>query len=125
MVTDVVTMVPRCRKGGECDVVAQSPKGGYKLNYDRGMYAADDTVHETCSSGGYSTGYDVAVQIKFHIARARYIRDEWRATALKVVERVNSPGAKQTFTSATTIDTLTCNGYHKKDRGTMVLAGNY
>jgi hypothetical protein len=123
--TDAVTMVPRCRHGGKCDVVATSPKGSFKFDFAHKYYSGEDSVHETCSSGGYSTGYEISVQFKFHISRATYIGDEWRATALDVIERINSPGAKQTFTSATSINTLTCNGYHKKDHGSLVLAANH
>lgn len=123
--SSTVTMVPRCRKGGECDVVGDSPKGGYKFEFAKKSYSAEHTFRETCSVGGYSTPLEINVQYKFRIARAKYIDDTWRATALKVVERVNSPGARQSFTSSTAVNTISCEPYHEKNRGTMVLAGRY
>ena len=120
---DRISFVPRCRKGGACDVVGTSNKGGARFEYDGG-YSANYDYDETCASGGLSTGYPITLQWKFKISKAEYDRnDVWRATQLKVVQRANSPGATQTYTGTTTIQTLTCDPLHEKDRGTMSLAG--
>ena len=117
---DTIVFVPRCNKGGRCDVVGNSRKGTAKFEYANGGYRAEYTVDEECASGGYSTDVDVRIQFKFKIASSDYDRDGvWRAEKLKVLQRVNSPGLSRRFTTSTHIITLTCDPYTQKDRGTM------
>jgi hypothetical protein len=120
-----VTFSPHCRRGGACDTIGQSKLGGYKFKYAQKSYTADDTFTQTCSSGGLSTGYPISVDFRFRVAKARYIHDVWRATKLSATLRANSPGAKKTVTTSTSINTLTCDATHRTDKGSMTLTGHY
>jgi hypothetical protein len=121
--SDKIDFTPKCRKGGGCDVVGNAGNVGAVFDFEGHGYVADYSFHETCASGGISTPLEIAEQFKFRISKAAYDEnDEWRATQLKVIQRVNSPGAKKTVTGTTSIQTLTCNAIHEKDKGTMSLS---
>jgi cytochrome c556 len=58
--------------------------------------------------------------VKFHVTKAKYIGDEWRATAISSVTVDQIQGAHKTFGNSI----LTCHSVHSTERGTLFLQGN-
>jgi hypothetical protein len=60
------------------------------------------------------------VSVKFFVTKAKYIGDEWRATAIKSVTVSRVQGGHRTFGSIIS----TCRSFHTTTKGTLFLQGN-
>jgi hypothetical protein len=63
---------------------------------------------------------NVHVFVKFHVAKATYIGDEWRATAIHSVTVDQYQGGHKTI--GNTI--YSCKSLHTAEKGTLVLQSN-
>jgi hypothetical protein len=113
------TITPKCSKG-PCGVVAHGGKHGYKFAFKQGAYTANANTTSQCGTGSESFQLNAHVMVKFHVAKAKYIGDEWRATAISSVTVDQIQGAHKTFGNSI----LTCHSVHSTERGTLFLQGN-